>query len=73
LGLSYVAAIQSTVKVILGPILFAVALLIAAAAPVQAEKREALLIGNNAYQNVPTLKTAVNDVRALAGVLRKLN
>jgi hypothetical protein len=41
----------------LGPIFFAVALLIVAAAPVQAEKRVALLVGNNAYQNVPTLKT----------------
>ena len=58
---------------IAGRILFAVALLIAAAAPVQAEKRVALLIGNNAYQNVPALKTAVNDARALGGVLRKLN
>src|SRR5262245_32501768 len=61
------------VRVIVGPILFAVALVIAAAAPVQAEKRVALLIGNNAYQNVPALKTAVNDARTLAGVLRKLN
>jgi hypothetical protein len=58
---------------VIGPILFAVALLIVAAAPVQAEKRVALLIGNNAYQNVPALKTAVNDARTLAGVLRKLN
>jgi hypothetical protein len=61
------------VRVILGPIVFAVSLLIVAAAPVQAEKRVALLVGNNAYQNVPTLKTAVNDARTLAGVLRKLN
>jgi len=61
------------VGVIVGPILFAVALVIAAAAPVRAEKRVALLIGNNAYQNVPALKTAVNDARTLAGVLRKLN
>ena len=64
---------MATVKVILGPMFFAIALLLAAAAPVQAEKRVALLIGNNAYQNVPTLKTAVNDARSLAGVLRKLN
>jgi uncharacterized caspase-like protein len=40
---------------------------------VQAEKRVALLIGNNAYQNIPTLKAAVNDARSLAGVPRKLN
>jgi hypothetical protein len=38
-----------------------------------AQKRVALLVGNNAYQNVPTLKTAVNDAHALAEVLRKLN
>jgi hypothetical protein len=57
---------MATVKVILGPMFFAIALLLAAAAPVQAEKRVALLIGNNAYQNVPTLKTAVNDARSLA-------
>jgi uncharacterized caspase-like protein len=44
-----------------------------AAAPVRAEKRAALLIGNSAYQSVPTLKTAVNDAHTLAGVLRKLN
>ena len=61
------------VRVIVGPILLAVALVIAAAAPVQAEKRVALLVGNNAYQNVPALKTAINDARTLASVLRKLN
>jgi hypothetical protein len=61
------------VRVILGPILFVVVLLIVAAAPVRAEKRAALLIGNSAYQSVPTLKTAVNDAHTLAGVLRKLN
>jgi Caspase domain len=61
------------VRVIVGRMLFAAALVIAAAAPGRAEKRVALLIGNNAYQNVPALKTAVNDARSLAGVLRKLN
>jgi hypothetical protein len=47
--------------------------LIRATAPAQAEKCVALLIGNNAYHNVLPLKTAINDARTLAGVLRKLN
>jgi uncharacterized caspase-like protein len=59
------------VRVIVGPIIVAVALLIAATA--QAEKRVALLIGNDAYHNVLPLKTAINDARTLAGALRKLN
>src|SRR5215469_4168073 len=41
--------------------------------PALAQKRVALLVGNNAYQNVPVLRTAVNDAHALAEVLRKLN
>jgi uncharacterized caspase-like protein len=41
--------------------------------PALAQKRVALLVGNNAYQNVPVLRTAVNDAHALADVLRKLN
>jgi hypothetical protein len=38
-----------------------------------AQKRVALLVGNNAYQNVPVLRTAINDAHALAEALRKLN
>jgi Caspase domain len=60
-------------SVIVSPIKVAVALLISATAPAQAEKRVALLIGNNAYHKVLPLKTAINDARPLAGVLRKLN
>jgi len=41
--------------------------------PALAQKRIALLVGNNAYQNVPVLRTAINDAHALADVLRKLN
>jgi Caspase domain len=41
--------------------------------PALAQKRVALLVGNNAYQNVPVLRTAINDAHALAEVLRKLN
>jgi hypothetical protein len=40
--------------------------------PAQAEKRVALLIGNNGYENVPRLNTAVNDARALSATLKKL-
>jgi uncharacterized caspase-like protein len=38
----------------------------------RAEKRVALLVGNNAYQNVPRLQTAVNDARAVGTALRGL-
>ncbi len=41
--------------------------------PALAQKRVALLIGNNAYQNVPVLNTAINDAHTLAGALQKLN
>jgi Caspase domain len=44
-----------------------------ASSPALAQKRVALLVGNNAYQNVHVLRTAINDARALADVLRKLN
>jgi uncharacterized caspase-like protein len=42
------------------------------AATARAEKRVALLVGNNAYQNVPRLQTAVNDARAVGAALRGL-
>ena len=35
--------------------------LLALAAPAHAEKRVALVIGNNDYKNVPKLQKAVND------------
>jgi uncharacterized caspase-like protein len=43
-----------------------------ASPPAQAEKRVALLVGNNAYESVPKLQTAVNDARAVAAGLRDL-
>src|SRR5258707_3376003 len=49
----------------------AVALLISAA-PAQAEKRVALVIGNNDYKNVPKLQKAVNDARTMAETLKQL-
>ena len=42
------------------------------AAPAQAAKRVALVIGNNAYENVPALQKAVNDAGAISQELAKL-
>lgn len=52
--------------------LLALSLTVGAVVPAQAEKRVALLIGNNAYESVPKLLTAVNDVRAVGARLREL-
>src|ERR1700744_3540082 len=46
--------------------------LIAAGAPAHAEKRVALVIGNNEYRNVPKLQKAVNDARTMGDTLRQL-
>jgi hypothetical protein len=42
------------------------------AQPAQAEKRVALVIGNNDYKNVPKLQKAVNDARTMGDTLRQL-
>ena len=42
------------------------------AAPAHAGKRVALVIGNNAYENVPALQKAVNDSEAISQELAKL-
>src|ERR1700739_5000573 len=42
------------------------------AAPAHAEKRVALVIGNNDYKNVPKLQKAVNDARAMGDTLKQL-
>lgn len=55
-----------------GLLLFALGLTVCLPASAQAQKRVALLIGNNGYQNVPRLGTAINDARALGETLRKL-
>jgi uncharacterized caspase-like protein len=41
-------------------------------APAQAEKRVALVIGNNDYRNVPKLQKAVNDARTMGDTLKQL-
>jgi len=44
----------------------------ALAVPAQAEKRVALVIGNNDYKNVPKLQKAVNDARTMGDTLKQL-
>ena len=46
--------------------------LMALAAPAHAEKRVALVIGNNDYKNVPKLQKAVNDARTMGATLKQL-
>jgi Caspase domain len=45
---------------------------IAQTAPACAEKRVALVIGNNDYKNVPKLQKAVNDARTMGDTLKQL-
>ena len=40
--------------------------------PAHAEKRVALVIGNNDYKNVPKLQKAVNDARSMGDALKQL-
>jgi len=49
-----------------------VASLLAFAQPAFAEKRVALVIGNNDYRNVPKLQKAVNDARTMGDTLKQL-
>lgn len=46
--------------------------MIVVAAPAQAEKRVALVIGNNDYRYVPKLQKAVNDARTMGDTLKQL-
>jgi uncharacterized caspase-like protein len=52
--------------------ILALCIAIGFATTARAEKRVALLIGNNAYQNVSRLQTAINDARAVGAALRGL-
>ena len=49
-----------------------VAARLAFAAPAHAEKRVALVVGNNDYRNVPKLQKAVNDARTMGDTLKQL-
>ena len=49
-----------------------VALFAFAAPPAHAEKRVALVVGNNDYRNVPKLQKAVNDARTMGDTLKQL-
>src|SRR5436305_14673710 len=53
-------------------VLAATAALTTFAAPAHAEKRVALVIGNNDYKNVPKLQKAVNDARTMGDTLKQL-
>src|SRR6202158_1898525 len=46
--------------------------LLAIVEPAHAEKRVALVIGNNDYKNVPKLQKAVNDARTMGDTLKQL-
>jgi hypothetical protein len=48
------------------------AALMTQAAPALAEKRVALVVGNNDYKNVPKLQKAVNDARTMSDTLKQL-
>jgi hypothetical protein len=50
----------------------AAAIFLAIAAPAHAEKRVALVIGNDDYKNVPKLQKAVNDARTMGDTLKQL-
>lgn len=63
---------MSRTGAVVGLLLSALGLAVCLPAPTQAQKRVALLVGNNGYENVPRLGTAINDARALGETLRKL-
>ena len=52
--------------------LAAIGLAMCVASPALAEKRVALVVGNNDYRNVPKLQKAVNDARTMGDTLKQL-
>src|SRR3954453_11217809 len=54
----------------IAPVTFTALLVLTA--PAHAEKRVALVIGNNDYRNVPKLQKAVNDARTMGETLKQL-
>src|ERR1700719_3011117 len=61
-GLSFRSAVACGLAVVIAML----------AAPAHAEKRVALVIGNNDYKNVPKLQKAVNDARTMGDTLKQL-
>jgi hypothetical protein len=62
---------RTTLAIVAAGIATALALLLPAT-PAHAVKRVALVIGNDAYENVPALQKAVNDAHAMGEELTKL-
>jgi hypothetical protein len=63
---------MSKTRAVLGVLLCALGFVTCLPGPAQAEKRVALLVGNNGYENVPRLDRAINDAHALSETLKKL-
>jgi Caspase domain len=63
---------MSKTGTVLGLLLSTLGLATCLPGAVQAEKRVALLVGNNGYENVPRLDRAINDAHALGEALKKL-
>lgn len=60
-------------RVIISSFIFIASLFFASlASPVAAETRVALVVGNSAYQNIPSLANPANDARLVADTLTKL-
>src|SRR5689334_4244712 len=63
---------MSKTGAVLGLALTALGLITGLPDPCRAEKRVALLLGNNGYENVPRLDRAIYDAQALGEALTKL-
>jgi hypothetical protein len=63
---------MSKIGAVLALLLFILGLAISLPGSAQAEKRVALLVGNNAYENLPRLDRAINDAHALGETLKKV-
>ena len=63
---------MSKTGAVLGLLLSTLGLATGLPGPAEAEKRVALLVGNNGYENVPRLNRAINDAHALGEALKKL-
>ena len=71
----FVPFFANVLPIVLAPVarvLLALAAICAAAAPAWAERRLALVIGNDHYQSVPQLQKAVNDARTIGQTLKGL-